>query len=82
VSSSTPVKETPYLKLSNCNDIKISNCFQTEKFRLFVSEDERCSGIYIVNNVLPGAFALHNKKGKNIVEQNNTLRNENIPLTN
>lgn len=82
VSVSTPVSGMPFLKLVNCQDVKISNCYQTENFRMFVSEDASCSGIYIVNNVLPGGFALHNNKGKNIVEQNNTLRNENIPLTN
>ena len=82
ISVSTPVKDLPFLKLINCQDVKVSNCYQLENIPVFVSEDENCSGIYIVNNVLPGTTLLHNNKGKNIVTQNNTIRNETKPLTN
>jgi hypothetical protein len=82
ISVVMPTNERPFLKLINCQGVRISNCYQPENFKMFVSEDEDCGEIFIVNNVLPGAFALHNKKGRNIVQQNNTLRNENIPLTN
>jgi hypothetical protein len=77
-----PVNDRPFLKLINCQGVRVSNCYQPESLKLFVSEDEKCFEIFIVNNVLPAALALHNKKGKKIVEQYNTLRNENIPLTN
>jgi polygalacturonase len=82
VSVSTAVNDLPYLKLINCHGVKISNCFQPDKIDLFVSGDEKCSDIYIVNNVFPGTVALHNNKGKNIVTQNNTNGNGTKPLTN
>ena len=74
VSVNTLDKDIPFLKLINCQNIKVSNCYQTDKIDLFVSEDDKCSGIYIVNNVLPGTVSLHNNKGKNIVTINNAIR--------
>jgi polygalacturonase len=82
VSVSTPVKIQPYIKLTNCQNVKVSNCFQTDSIDIYVSGDEKCSDIYIVNNVLPGVASLYNAKGKNIVIQNNTIRETPEPLTN
>lgn len=82
IAVTTPVKELPFLKLINCQDIKVSNCFQPENIPVYVSEDEKCSGIYIINNVLPGTVLLHNNKGKNIVTQNNIILNKSKTLTN
>ena len=74
VSVNTLDKDMPVLKLINCQNVKVSNCYQTGKIDLFVSEDDKCSGIYIVNNVLPGTVSLHNNKGINIVTINNAIR--------
>ena len=82
VAVRTSVKELPFLKLINCQDINVSNCFQPENIPVYVSEDEKCSGIYIINNVLPGTVLLHNNKGKNIVTQNNIIINKSRTLTN
>jgi polygalacturonase len=82
ISVSAPPSDFPLLKLVNCQYVKISNCLQYDKIKLLVSEDEECSDIYIVNNVLPGTVALHNNKGKNIVTQHNTIKKDNITLTN
>ena len=82
ITVTTPVKELPFLKLINCQDINVSNCFQPENIPVYVSEDEKCSGIYIINNVLPGTVLLHNNKGKNIVTQNNIILNKSKTLTN
>ncbi len=82
IAVTTPVKELPFLKLINCQDINVSNCFQPENIPVYVSEDEKCSGIYIINNVLPGTVLLHNNKGKNIVTQNNIILNKSKTLTN
>jgi hypothetical protein len=76
ISAVMPVNDRPFLKLINCQGVRVSNCYQPESLKLFVSEDEKCSEIFIVNNVLPYTVSLHNKKGKKIVEQYNTLRNE------
>ena len=58
VSVSKLNNDFPFLKLINCQGIKVSNCYQEDKIGVFVSEDEKCSDIYIVNNVLPGAILL------------------------
>ena len=82
VSVSTPVSDQPFLKLTNCQDVKVSNCYQPDNINVYVSSDEKCSDIYIINNVLPRTATLHNNKGKNIVTQNNTIGDYIIPLTN
>jgi hypothetical protein len=82
VSVSPIVAKQVSLKLTNCQNVKVSNCFQTDDIDVFVSGDEKCSDIYIVNNVLPGVVSLYNEKGKRIVIQNNTTRQITKPLTN
>jgi len=82
VTVSTPVSDLPYLKFVNCQDIKVSNCFQTRNLGLYVSADDKCSDIYIINNVFGGSVVLSDLRGKNIVTQNNIIRNETKPLTN
>ena len=71
ISVSMPLDDVPYLKLMNCKDVKVTNCYQTEPIKIFLSEDEKCDGIYIVNNILPGTVLLNNNKGKNIMTHNN-----------
>jgi len=73
ISVSTPVLNIPYLKLTNCQDVRVTNCYQTEVIPLLINEDEKSSDIYIVNNILPGTTLLTNSKGKNIVTQNNII---------
>lgn len=82
VSVASPVKDIPFIKLTNCQEVKVSNCFQTEMIPLYMAEDEKSSGIYFINNVLPGVALLNKNKGKNIVSQNNSFRNATKPLTN
>lgn len=82
VSVSPVVTKQSFLKLTNCQNVKVSNCYQSEDIDLYVSGDEKCSDIYIVNNVLPGVVSLYNEKGKRIVIQNNTIRQNAKPLTN
>jgi hypothetical protein len=76
VAVKTPVKDLPFIKLNNCQDVRISNCYQHDEIPVYVSEDERCNSIYIINNVLPGALSLFNRKGKNVVTQNNIFQNK------
>jgi len=82
ITVSNPANDLPFLKLINCQSIKVSNCYQPDNIGLFVSADEKCSDIYIINNVLPNTDALYISKGKNIVIRNNISRNEKKPLTN
>ena len=73
VSVTTPLNDLPYLKLTNCQNIRVTNCYQTESIPVYIAGDEKCDGIYMVNNILPGTISLHNNKGKNIVTQNNII---------
>ena len=81
VSVSTPVEDLPFIKLINCQDIRVSNCYQQEIIPVYVSEDSASKSIYIVNNILPGTISLHNNKGKNIVTENNILLNKSFTKT-
>ncbi len=76
ISVNKPVLNIPYLKLTNCQDVRITNCYQSEQIPLLVSEDEKSADIYIVNNILPGTIKFHNSLGKNIVTQNNIAGNK------
>jgi hypothetical protein len=82
VTVTTHANDSPFLKLMNCKKVKVSNCFQTDNIGIYVSEDERCSDIFIINNVFAGSVILSNNKGKNVVTQNNIIRKDTNPLTN
>ncbi|NSW93608.1 MAG: glycoside hydrolase family 28 protein [Bacteroidales bacterium] len=69
-----PVNE-PALKLINCENIIVSNCFQINPVSLYVDEDETCRNIYILNNLLPSTGGLYAGKGKNIISNNNVTKN-------
>jgi polygalacturonase len=71
VSVKSRIKDVPYLKLINCQYVKVSNCFQPDRINDYISEDERCDNIYIINNVFPGTILPDKKKGKIIVYENN-----------
>jgi len=74
ISVKTSAQDSPYLKLSNCQDVRVTNCYQNEIIPLFMNEDEKSEDIYIMNNILPGTQNLSNNKGKNIVSQNNLMK--------
>jgi len=82
VSVTSANTDNPFLKLVNCQYVKISNCFQSNNIGVYVSGDDKCSDIYIINNVFPGVAALYNCKGKNIVTKNNIFKDDPNPLTN
>ncbi len=71
VTVRTPAVEMPYLKLINCHDVIVSNCFQPGKIMDYISQDENCKNIYLVNNVLPGTTFSNKKKAGIILSKNN-----------
>ena len=75
VSVISPVKELPYVKLVNCQDVCITNCYQPEKISTFIIKDEKCSNIYLINNILPGTDMPVKKSDKTIIKQNNITAN-------
>jgi hypothetical protein len=65
VTVTTAVKDKPYIQLVNCQNIRVTNCFQPEVIPLFVNEDEKSRDFYIMNNIFPGTTELVSKKGSN-----------------
>jgi polygalacturonase len=74
VTVSTSVADQPYLKLTNVQTLRMTNCFQTEAIPLFINEDEKSSDFYIMNNILPGTLSLVSKKGKNYFIDYNMIK--------
>jgi len=70
----TPVADQPYLKLLNCDGVRVTNCYQPEAIPLLINEDEKTENIIIANNILPGTTALVKNSGKNITIINNILK--------
>lgn len=70
------------MKLENCRNVKISNCLQNNYSGSYLSGDEKCSGIYFINNVVPGMGAFTDYKGKKLYIDNNILKYDPKPLTN
>jgi polygalacturonase len=71
VSVLSPVGKLPYMKLSNCQNVRITNCYQQEKINTFIMKDDKCRNIYLINNILPGTVMNEDKKNKEIILKNN-----------
>jgi polygalacturonase len=70
----SPVSNLPYLKLINCQDVRVTNCYQPEKVDHFISKDEKCKRIYLLNNILPVTDLSEKKNGKDIITKNNLTK--------
>ena len=75
VSVNSPVIDHPYLKLNNCQEVRITNCYQPEKISNFIMKDEKCSNIYLINNILPGTDMPDKKKNNLVILKNNVTAN-------
>lgn len=75
VSVSTSQADAPIMKLSNCQSITFTNCYQPESIPLLISEDEKCENIIVANNILPSTLLLVSNKGKDIMTNNNITKN-------
>jgi polygalacturonase len=71
VSVISPVRDLPYLKFVNCQDVRITNCYQPEKINNFISRDGKCRNIFLFNNILPGTDLSEGKKSKIVISRNN-----------
>jgi polygalacturonase len=74
VSVASAVQDQSYIKLANCQNIRVTNCFQPETIPLFINEDEKSSDFYIMNNILTGTTGLVSKKGKNYFIDYNMIK--------
>lgn len=70
----TPSTDSPFLKLSNCQSVRISNCFQPESIQLLLQQDEKCNDLYFINNILPNTKSLYNNTGTHVVQESNIIR--------
>jgi len=65
---------SPLIKFTNSQGLRVSNCLQVEAISLYVNEDEKSSGFYIFNNMLPGTASLTSNKGKEYYINNNFIK--------
>jgi polygalacturonase len=63
--------EIPVIKLSDCQVFRITNCYQPEIINQFLQQDEKCSDIFFINNILPQTKSLYNKNKNIVVLQSN-----------
>jgi polygalacturonase len=74
ITVSSPGTDNPILKLTNCKDVTVTNCYQPEALSLIVSEDDKSENIIVANNIFPATTALANYKGKGITINNNIIK--------
>ncbi len=74
--------DTPYLKLNNCQTVRISNCYQPESIPLFLLQDEKCSTLYFISNILPNTKSLYNDLGTKVIQESNFIMNNSILIPN
>lgn len=67
-------QDTPYIKLINCQDVRISNCYQNEIIPMFLQEDNKCDRIYFINNILPNTKYLNSHTGTNMITESNIIQ--------
>lgn len=74
ITVKTPSANEPFMKLSNCQAVTISNCYQPESLPLFLLEDEKSDHIYFLNNILPNIKALNSNKGTHVKALSNIIQ--------
>jgi hypothetical protein len=67
--------DKPVMMFSNCQAVTVSNCIQYGSFPAYISGDQKCSGIFLINNVFPQIGALSLNKGKYVIQKNNVILN-------
>jgi hypothetical protein len=66
-----PQASTNVFQLSDCYDIKISNCFQPDKIESFLKFDDQSRNIYLINNQITNASKItKGSKSQNIIIAN------------
>jgi hypothetical protein len=71
VTINSKARELPYLKLLNCQDVRVTNCYQPVIIKTFIMKDEKSRNIYLINNILPGTELPEEGKSKDIIINNN-----------
>jgi hypothetical protein len=74
ISVTSKTTDQPLLKLTNTQNVRVTNCYQPESIPLFINEDEKSSEIYVVGNIFPATSKLVNGKGSNLVLENNLIK--------
>jgi hypothetical protein len=69
-----PPVTSPFIKLSNCQTVQISNSFQSEPIPLFLQQDEQCDDLYFINNIMPNTKSLYNKMGNHVMLKSNIIQ--------
>ena len=62
------------IKLENCTNVLINDCFQPVPISQFLFLDEKTENIYLKDNVLPGTGILHNGNETQVTESDNIIK--------
>ncbi|HJZ40689.1 MAG TPA: glycoside hydrolase family 28 protein [Bacteroidales bacterium] len=70
----TPQSQSPLMKLTNCQTVTISNCFQPENISFFMQQDEKCDDLYFINNIMPNTQSLFVKNKTSVKQISNIIK--------
>jgi polygalacturonase len=68
------VEGEPVIQLSNCQDVQITNNYQPGIIPLFLKQDEKCSNLYFVNNIMPETKSLFNQNKNKVISKSNIIQ--------
>jgi polygalacturonase len=62
------------IKIDDCENFKIADCFQSDEIGTFLKFDDKCQKIYMLNNVLTGAKKILDGNDPKKIKQLNTIK--------
>jgi polygalacturonase len=71
ITIKNPKPDVPVMNISSCQLVKITNNFQPEPINQFLLQDDRCSGLYYINNIMPKTALLFNRNSSKVFLQSN-----------
>ncbi|MBN2813498.1 MAG: hypothetical protein JXQ80_05435, partial [Bacteroidales bacterium] len=74
VTLSATKDSLPLMKLTNCRYVRVSNCYQPEDLELFMQQDDLCTDLYFVGNIMPKTQLLFSGTHGNIKLESNITK--------
>jgi polygalacturonase len=74
ISVKDPGEDRSFAEFINCQDVRVTGCYQPGNKTVMIREDKKCDGFIVTNNIFPGAAAIFSNKGKSLSSLNNILK--------
>jgi hypothetical protein len=71
ITVKNPKPDVPVMNISSCHLVRITNNFQPEQINQFLLQDDRCTGLYYINNIMPKTTLLFNRNSSKVFLQSN-----------